>query len=215
MKVCPSCGSQQSESRQFIGAFCASCFSQRKLYSLREFEAVFCAKCGKIKIAADWVPFETGIVMQFVEKSVKTQYPLSLGKVTFEIGKKTMDINADLIFEVEGVEVRQNRDFEIPVSKTTCTQCSREAGGYKEAIIQFRGDKVKVARLVRKVESMLEGKTFWKIDEKKTGIDLIAGSKTEVMNVIYELGIHYELSNKLTGVKLGKNVYLTTVLLRL
>lgn len=213
MKICPSCGKSE---KQFIGSFCTDCFSKQPLVDVQEknLEVVLCPRCGRVKSGSAWVQFTPGLVEELVLRKSKSRFPLS-AKISFTQGKRFLGTNAEFYVAVDGHEVRQAKNFEIPLVKTLCLDCNRQAGGYKEAIVQIRGDEKRVERALKSIERTIEGKTFWKTELKKTGgADLTAGSKNIVLDAVRQLKKPFSLSHKLMGVRNGKRVFLVTVLLK-
>ncbi|MFH1056605.1 MAG: NMD3-related protein [Candidatus Micrarchaeota archaeon] len=213
LKACPSCGSKE---KQFVGAFCMDCFSKQQLVEVQKknLEFVQCPKCGRVKKAGEWVAFDERMVRELVEKKSKSAFPLA-ARVSYSRDKNFLLVKAVFDLNVDGARVLQEKRLEIPVVKTMCLQCNRESGGYKEAIIQLRGDEQKVEKALLRLQYHLSGKTFWKAERKKTGgVDVIAGSKTTALNAVRQLKKSFSLSHKLMGVRAGKRLFLVTVLVR-
>lgn len=213
MKICPSCGKSE---KQFIGPFCVECFSKRSLVevSAKNLEVVQCPRCFRVKSNSAWVDFTPSLAEELVLRKSKSRYPLK-AKVSFTQGKHFLGASAVFTVTADGHDIKQEKHFEIPLVKSICIDCSREAGGYKEAIVQIRGDERKAERILRKLEKAIEGKTFWKTELKKTGgADLIAGSKNVVLDAIRQMKKPFTVSHKLTGVRNGKRVFLVTILIR-
>ncbi len=175
---------------------------------------MLCPKCRRIKSSGKWVELDKQAVLALCLRKVKSRFPFELQNVEFGVLKNFLDAKAKIVFTAEGVPVTQEITLSFPLKKALCEDCSKKTSGYKEAIVQIRGEEKKVAKTLKTLERLIEGKTFWKVEEKKTGVDLTAGSKSAVLSAIYSMKVKYELSHKLMGVKDGKKVFLTTALLR-
>lgn len=214
MKVCPYCGESD---KPFVGAFCVDCFAKKPLaeITVKGLDLQICPKCGRVKSGSVWAEFSEEIVKELVERKVKSQYPFKL-RVSFNQAKGFLAAKADFIFTVEGTPVRQERYFEIPLVKNLCIDCSRESGGYKEAIVQIRGyEERRAQKLVRLIERKLEGRTFWKTEfKKKDGVDLVTGNKNITLDAVRSLRVPFSLTHKLAGVRQGKKVFVVTILIK-
>ena len=202
----------------FVGAFCMDCFSKQNLVEVpdKSMEITLCSRCLRIKSGSAWVDFAPALVEALVLRKSKSPYPLS-ARMSFTRGKHFIDVKAEFHLKAEGNDVVQEKRFQIPFAKTLCLDCSREAGGYKEAIVQIRGDdERRVERVLHLLETALEGKTFWKTEFKKTGgVDLTAGNKHAVLSAVRSLKKPFSTSHKLMGVRNGKKVFLVTVLMEI
>lgn len=214
MKLCPSCGEKD---KPFVGAFCVDCFAKKPLAEItaKGLELQICPKCGRVKEGSAWKEFSEEIVEELVERKAKSQYPFKLA-ISFNQAKGYLASKADFVFTVEGTPVKQTRYFEIPLVKDLCIDCSRQSGGYKEAIVQIRGyEERRAQRIVRILEEKLEGKTFWKTEFKKNGgVDLITGGKNVTLDAVRSLRLPFSMTHKLAGVRQGKKIFLVTVLIK-
>ena len=118
------------------------------------------------------------------------------------------------------------------VRRATCERCSRMAGNYYQATVQVRGsagapgseelaDSQKIAEAVTET-CFLRGDRLSFIQETKDvkgGIDLVVGSTAQgrsIAKAIQErFGGSVQESYKLVGMRDGKNVYRTSILVRL
>ena len=100
--------------------------------------------------------------------------------------------------------------------KRICTECSRSSSQYFEAIIQLRGDPIKVGRMAGMMTNKLEERTFIpKIEELKEGLDIYCGSRNEAIAALNVFKLGFLRTEKLAGEKNGKRLYRTTLLVRL
>ncbi|MDD2655576.1 MAG: NMD3-related protein [Candidatus ainarchaeum sp.] len=204
--VCPRCGAT-NEKTQFMGPFCIDC-APFKLECPKEFSIELCPKCGKMRIARDWIKFDAPIIEKLLRRKCKgniekMEYDPYSGKATFFINK---DNNL----------MQVSRDVEFKPIKNLCPNCSRKSSGYFEAIIQLRGRPERIAKYEKLLTTALKEKTFIaKTEQKKEGKDLYVGDSKQVVALFRELGLKVVISRTLHGLRQGKRLYRTTFLLRL
>ncbi len=204
--ICPKCG-KTSDQIQFIGPFCIHC-SPIRIECPREFSIEVCGKCGKMRLARDWVPITEALLSKLFAKKCRGHFT----KVEFDPAG-----TATFFIDKEGNIFQLQRHFEFIQNKTICSECSKKGSGYFEAIIQLRGRPERIAKYEKLLSEALKEKgTFInKTEELKEGRDLYIGSTKAVLSLFHELGLHTVISRKLHGVKQGKRIYRTTFLLRL
>ncbi len=117
---------------------------------------------------------------------------------------------------MRGSGARIERGIPLDIKKTICQQCSRISGGYYEAIIQLRGDPVRVLGYADMLLKKLQKRTFiTKEEEKDGGLDLFVGNSKVVVELMGELGVKTLITKKLVGRDQGRRLYRTTFLIRL
>lgn len=203
--ICPKCGRSEKEVR-FIDAFCIDCYPYN--IKLPEVEIEECGHCRRIRLKGEWQPFNRKKFEDYVAGKCRgdfssVEYDSKTSTLTFTIKKG-------------GSEVQIRKYFEPKKKFTMCQECSRKAAGYFEAIIQLRGNGYEVRKHQRLLSDFLRKETFLsKVEEKKEGIDLYAGSSKAVIKILNEMGLKTLMTKKLMGMRGGKRYYRTTFLLRL
>lgn len=204
--VCPRCG-KTSEQTQFLGPFCISC-SPIKVECPKDFIMDICTRCGKMRIARDWVKYDENLISRLLAKKCKGDFK----KIDYEPPTDT----ATIFVEKEGTILKLERTVKFRPNRTLCTNCSRRGSGYFEAIIQLRGRPERIAKYEKLLKSRLSESTFVaKIENLKEGKDLYVGDSKAVLALFNELGLRTTISRKLHGVRQGRRIYRTTFLLRL
>jgi len=204
--ICPKCG-KTSDQTQFIGPFCLKC-SPIRLEAPRAFSIELCGKCGKMRIARDWVKYEDEIINRLFKRKCRGDF----FKVEYDPRIET----ATFFVEKEGNIFKMERVVKYEPTKSICTNCTRKGSNYFEAIVQLRGRPERMAKYEKILTEALNKKTFIiKTEDLKEGRDLYVGSTKEVLSLCHELGLRTVISRKLHGVKQGKRIYRTTFLLRL
>lgn len=207
MDACIKCGAKRG-TKQFRGLFCVDCYAWR-IEIPRNVRIEICKRCKRTKIMGEWKKTSEKELAEYLVSKIKGE-KFERGGIDFE-NKKTI-----LYFMVDDNEMaRVERDYPFTIAETICPDCSKQSGGYFEAIIQFRGDPKKYADKKEKIERMLRKKTFITKEESvKEGVNLYIGSSKIVWNVLKELELKPVLSRKLFGLKEGKRIYRITFMLR-
>ncbi|MGB9719317.1 MAG: NMD3-related protein [Candidatus Anstonellales archaeon] len=207
MEVCIKCGAKRG-TKQFKGLFCVDC-CRWGIEIPKNVQIEVCKRCKRARIRGEWRKATEKELVEYLLSKIKGE-KFERGGIDFKNKK------AILYFMVDNNEmVRVERDYNFDILETICPDCSRKAGGYFEAIIQFRGNPKKYMNKKEKVERMLRKKTFITKEENlKEGVDLYIGSSKIVAEVLKELELKPVLSRKLSGFKEGKRLYRTTFMLR-
>ncbi len=221
---CAVCG------RESEHPVCGRCLLRReKIVSYPEVvEIVQCSRCGRFKFSGSWVDvsFEEAL-----DRAVENSF-----FVHPEFNVNDFELSGDgqfYRFRVKGVlrgdYVEQEGFFKVRVRRESCQKCSREAGGYYEAIIQLRaknrrilGEELdRVAKIVEEeIEASGSEKSFLtKVVERKEGVDFYIGdsrvAKKIAKRIVREFGAEFKESAKIAGRKDGVDFYRMTYLVRL
>ena len=230
MKRCPICG-KPVESLDI----CPECYAERRnVFEIDDIiELTRCPRCGFFKISGRWrdVSFEDALLEVVISKiRVIPEFDVERISVTpltrGEVGKYSITLNG----RMDDVELDVEKVVDVRVLSEVCWKCSREAGGYYEAIVQIRADNRKVSD--EEIETVMEiierilnkerenKKAFVsKIVERKEGIDFYFGDRNigrkVSRTVIEELGGRIIESKKIHTRKDGRDVYRFTYAVRL
>lgn len=203
---CAKCGVSNKEVA-FSGPFCIKCRPVH-IKCPKRMEFIRCTKCKKVRLKGNWVNAdEAKLAKEVISKCkgefISGSYDFRQQEATFYVGDKSA------MFPVkETISAR--------VVKTICQSCSRQSGGYFEAIIQLRGPPGRIKKAYWTIKKMIGNKTFLtKEEEKKEGMDLYVGSSSMVVEMLAELKLKSKITKTLAGEKEGKRVYRTTFLIRL
>ncbi len=205
MFICPKCGIDSSQSN-FIGAFCEKCY-ELKVSKPKFLKVRICKRCHKYWNGKEWSMYN----QKKIEENIASKFKGNFEKVDYYLESGT----AVIYFNVEGKIYMAHRSFFPETEETICPECSKQSGGYFEAILQLRGDKIRVESASKKLSKELSRKTFvGKVEEKKEGIDLYIGSTKKVIEVIKDFKYTYKISRKLFTQKQGKRLFRTTFVIR-
>ena len=234
--TCPKCG---RECNKFFDSVCKDCFFETfKLFELPLVLHVrICSSCGAYFHRSRWE--DIGNIEDVVLKTVENAIFINNEAGDVEIYLEPREITpyiymvrAEVDAVVGGEPIHAEAEAEVRVQRTACDMCSRESGGYFEAIIQIRAagrfpteeEKKRCSAIARDtMESMRKkGDRLAFISyalEQKEGIDLYMGSMNASRQVcrliVSELGGSFSESPTLVGMKDGKNVYRVTFAVRL
>jgi nonsense-mediated mRNA decay protein 3 len=210
------------------GYICGKCRVEREeVVRIDSFEVIQCPKCGFIKTGKGWknLQIEDAVGEQIFNSATVVE-GFEVEKVSIDISSSTVRFSGRLDGEVVSVVL----PFQYKIRTETCTRCSREAGGYYEAILQLRADKrelreceVELARkviqevLAKEIEN--ERAFLTKVEKRREGIDFYFGSRDlgrKISRMIAEeLGGKVTESKKLSGRADGRDLYRFTYLVRL
>lgn len=234
--TCPKCG---TECDKLFDSVCKNCFFET--FKLIELPLVLhvriCSGCGAYFHRSRWENIGNleEVVLKAVENALFIQN--EAGDVELYLEPKEITpyiymVRAEVDAVVRGEPVHAEAETEVRVQRVACDMCSRESGGYFEAIIQVRAagrfptDEEK-KRSVAIAREAMEGMKkrgdrlafISDFQEQKEGIDLYMGSMNASRQVcrmiISELGGNFAESPTLVGMKDGKNLYRITFAMRL
>ena len=234
--TCPKCG---RECDKFFDSVCKDCFFETfKLFELPLVLHVrVCSGCGAYFHKSKWE--DIGNLEEAVLKAVENALFIhsEAGDVEIYLEPKEVTpfiyvVRAEVDAVVRGETIHAVAETEVRIQRTACDICSRESGGYFEAIIQIRAarrfpteeERKRCSAIAREaMESMRKkGDRLAFIScvlEQKEGVDLYMGSMNASRQVcrliISELGGNFSESPTLVGMKDGKNLYRITFAVRL
>ncbi|HNT60735.1 MAG TPA: NMD3-related protein, partial [Candidatus Bilamarchaeaceae archaeon] len=192
--VCPRCGTT-NDREEFAGPFCLQC-APIKLICPKEFSIEVCPKCGRMRVAREWIRFDPQIIAKLLKRKCKgkiekMEYDPHSGKAAFFITR-------------ENSLIRLERTIKFAPIKNICVDCSRRGSNYFESIIQLRGRPERIAKYEKLLTSSLSESTFiTKSEQLKEGKDLYVGSSKAVIAVLNELGMKVTITRTLHGQKQG------------
>lgn len=207
-KICPKCGTNSTE-RKFAGSFCEECAAGKtSIETPAKLEFKECKKCGRVWLR-EWTQKTTKALEEYIVSKCRGEHTNAHAKITSE--------NAEIVFIVKKDDsiLETTRNIPLKFEQIMCLDCSRESGGYFEAIIQIRGSKENAERARKKIERQLARTTFIsKTKENKSGYDVYVGNSKATGAALASLELSPTKAYKLFGVKEGKKIYRTTYCVR-
>jgi nonsense-mediated mRNA decay protein 3 len=231
---CVECGKDEEIFRNGV---CLSCYLKNKQFSKGPpiMDITFCPRCSSYKYKNTWVQedFESNL-----RKHIKDAFSISseLKNVTIQTQCKEQDRILHCLVTITGSlenhVITEQHPLTVRIRRNTCDVCSREAGGYYEAIIQIRTEqrtfsKEELKTLRFSVESLVQqmqqsgkrGLFITDSNENRQGLDFFISEKATAFSIAKKIqeqfGGEFKQSASTAGMKDSKQVYRMTYLVRI
>lgn len=231
---CVECG---KETHVFRNGVCLNCYLKHTQFSKGPaiLDVTLCPRCSSYKYKNIWVhePF-----YDVLKRHVKDAFSISPELKNVDIQTKCNE--QDRVFScmvsisgfLEEHQITEQHPLTVRIRQNTCNVCSREAGGYYEAIIQIRAEKrtftdAELQTFRSTVENMVgqqqeggkRGLFITDIDVKREGLDFFLSEKTTAFSIAKKLqeqfGGTFKQSASTAGMKDSREVYRMTYLVRI
>lgn len=204
---------------------CGKCFSERNsLAHLPNLEIEKCGKCGSFRFGKELIRLNDTSALEKKILEKLTLHP-DFDLETFELFRNSLIVTGSIFGDRVSITIPLN----LRIRTITCTRCSRESGGYYEAIVQIRAqnrnlkiEEIEKAKdIVNTILATSDGEKDFllKFEETRFGIDFYFGSRKMGEKVskaiVAELGGSVSKSKKLHTRIDGNDVYRFTYLIRL
>jgi nonsense-mediated mRNA decay protein 3 len=231
---CVECG---KEGEIYKDGVCIECYVKNKKFTQGPeiLDLPVCTHCQGYKYKNTW---KNEILNDILRKLIKNNFEISR-----ELEK--VDINTNCSETLRGLEckvyisgfiqekeITEEHELFIRLRKTVCETCSRQFGGYHEAIIQVRTEKRKFSNeelsdIRSTVEIIIENmqakgnKTLFIADvaEEHGGLDFYISDKNAGFTIskmlLDKYGGYIKQSSTNTGMKDSKQIYKMTYLVRI
>jgi len=232
--VCPKCGGPSS-----LG-LCDRCRLEEAvlLQTPEAVEVTVCPVCGSHLLRGRWQKAEEpleDLISDAVAGEIAVHQDLEGPEVEISVSRKNPThylVSVAVRGRFGGLLAEEEKAVSATVRRTTCERCSRIAGNYYEAIVQVRGSsgppasfeleesqKIADARTDLCLERGDRHSFIQETKEVKGGIDLVVGSTQQGRSIAKAIqdrfGGSSQESYKLVGMRDGKKVYRTSILVRL
>lgn len=231
---CVECG---KEGNIFRNGVCLSCYLKHTEFSKGPgiLDISFCPRCSAYRYKNTWVqePFP-----DVLKRYIKDAFTISSELKNVHIESHCTEQDRVLLCSVsisgllEDQVITEQHSLTVRVKHNTCDICSREAGGYYEAILQIRTQQrvfsdQELAVLRSAVESMVgqyqesgkRGLFITDIDEKREGLDFYLSEKTTAFSIAKKIqeqyGGDFKQSAASAGMKDSRQLYRMTYLVRI
>lgn len=231
---CVDCG---KEKPIFRDGSCLECYLKNHQFSQgpEVFHIPTCNYCGAYKYKNNWKnkSFDE-IVKRYIKNAFSFDPDLKHINISLDCQGKEETIFCKVTINgtIENEEISEDKFVEIRIKPNVCDVCSKQFGGYHEAILQIRTSEKKMSNhqkdtieqfLNTLISSMQEkgnrGLFVTDINYEKTGIDFLLSDKQAAASIIKKAQEEYSgeitVSSSNVGMKDGKQVYRMTYLLRL
>jgi nonsense-mediated mRNA decay protein 3 len=231
---CVECGKDEPI---FRNGECLSCYLKHTQFSKGPtiLNITRCPRCSSYKYKNTWVQEPFGDILKRHIKDAFTVSPeLKNVAIQTKCNEQERVISCMVFISgfLEGHLITEQHPLTVRVKRNICDVCSREAGGYYEAIIQIRAeqrtftnDELKTLRSM--VETMVKqlqqsgkrGLFITDSDEKRTGLDFFLSEKATAFSIAKKIqeqfGGDFKQSASTAGMKDSKQVYRMTYLVRI
>ena len=204
-KYCPTCN-RSSDDCLFIGEFCEFCIGEKLKRGIPKLVTVFqCRLCKRVKVGKEFM--EAGNEKRVLGKAIMQQ----IGS-EFEVGVlsfgRTGAAKCMITKKFEEGPVGFGVDIDIKRQYETCQRCFRISSGYYQGVVQLRGNREKMARLMAKLSRYLERRESYitKVEDVTNGVDIYVSNKEAANNFFIDHDLKPVRSFRLWGVKKGKKV---------
>lgn len=230
---CVECG---NEAPIFRDGVCLPCYLKHMQFSKGPayLDIIMCPRCDAYKYKNTWVQES---FTDILKRQIKDAFTISPELTAVDIQTKCNEqerVLACMVFisgVLEGQTITEQHPITVRIKNMTCEVCSREAGGYYEAIIQIRAEQrtftdAELTTLRSAVESMVRqsqesgkrGLFITDFDEKREGLDFFLSEKGTALSIAKRIqdqfGGEFKQSASSAGMKDSRQLYRMTYLVR-
>jgi len=235
-KFCPKCG---KEDDSLIEGLCQKCFSKENpiLLKFKDPKIIICTSCNSYMYKNKWHPALATdkiknikkIISKLLQEKLQFNPEAKITKIEinsllpkdFQIKQKLMPISIEL--KLEGIIAKRNLkesyEFPIKINFSICNTCKKRNTQYYEATIQIRPKSEKVLKFVKDDIKFKKDVFITKQESLKFGYNIYITSQSYAKNLASLLKKKFNAEIKITytlfGRKQGKDVYRSTILIRL
>lgn len=222
----------------FRNGVCLSCYLKATQFSKGPaiIDIIMCPRCSCYKHKNTWVaeePFDD-ILKRYVKEAFTVNPELKDVEIKTQCTEQER-IQSCVVFisgSLEDQRITEQHSLTVRIRHTTCEVCSREAGGYYEAILQIRAEQRTFTNLELKtlryaVETMVEefqvsgkrGLFIADIAQKREGLDFFLSERGTALSIAKKIqeqfGGDFKQSASSAGMKDSRQVYRMTYLVRI
>jgi nonsense-mediated mRNA decay protein 3 len=234
--ICVECG---KESKIINNGLCLDCYIKSNRFTKGPdfFNIIKCSNCNSYKFKNKW---ETQSLNEIINKVILQNFKISDELNKTEIMTHIIDdknqykkqVEVKITGLISNLKIIEKQIIQINIKKEICETCSKQFGGYHEAIIQIRADKRNltleeiegiytfVLDYIKNLQSKGNRNIFIADFEKKeSGITFFLSDNSISLSIIKKIQEIYagdiKRSSKNIGMKDSKQIYRMTYLLRL
>ncbi len=198
MNFCPRCGKDAS----LVDGLCRECFAKTANLVTMNGRFVKCPVCKRWLSKGSWKNFESA-----VKDAIKPKGKL----IDFLISDNTDNFTAEYSLDYKGHVFSGTVKTKPLIRSKLCGDCSKERGGYYEAVIQLRGNWMPAFERAQWVATS-------KVEMRKEGPDLYVIKFSEANKLAAFLKKKFrpeaKESSSQAGMKEGKHISRKTIVLR-
>jgi nonsense-mediated mRNA decay protein 3 len=234
--ICVECG---NESEIINNGLCINCYIKSKNFTKGPefYNIIKCSNCNAYKLKNKWENQSlNNIIDRYITQIFKISDELKKPEIKIIFKDDDNQYKKQLEIAIRGfisnLEVIEKHSIQINVKKEICDTCSKQFGGYHEAIIQIRADKRSLTieeidgiyAFVKEYIEIMQNKGNKNIfladfEIKENGINFFISDNNIALSITKKLQELYvgniTKSSKNIGMKDGRQIYRMTYLLRL
>jgi len=238
-RFCPKCGTEESRNNLLIDGLCQKCFSQQNplLLNFKEIKLIICSNCYSYMHKNKWyscldlnlIKNIKKILLAIIKEKliINPKAKITKLEITPLIPKdfkiKQRLTNIDIQLEIQGLmfnkKLKESYEIPIKIDFSICNLCIKKTSNYYEAILQIRPKSKEVLDFIKKDLSQKNKAFITKEEHLKYGYNLYLTSQNYAKNLASLLKDKFNAEIKfsyiLFGKKDGKDIYRTTILVRL
>ena len=231
---CVECG---KEGPIYKKGLCTACYIKETSFTQGPLiiSLIQCSKCGAFKYKNTWTndPLDNVIL-----RNIKDVFKIApeLSNITFQLTCDPIENQflCDLTISgnLPGHIIKESHHIQVRITRIVCDVCSKQYGGYYEAILQIRATDRKLAsEELHKMQEIIEHSVanehiqgnrklfITDIAEEHGGLDFYLSERGSAYNLARKLqkiyGGELKQSTSMVGMKEGRELTRVTVLLRL
>jgi nonsense-mediated mRNA decay protein 3 len=231
---CVECGKDEPIYRNGV---CLQCYLKQTQFSKGPaiLDITLCTRCSSYKYKNTWLqePFDD-ILKRHVKDAFSISHELANQRIQTKCNEqdRVQRCTVFITGSLNDQTITEQHPLTVRIKHSTCDICSREAGGYYEAIIQIRAEKrtftkeelrtlrLAVETMVRQFQkSGKRGLFITDFDEKREGLDFFLSEKGTAFTIAKKIqeqyGGEFKQSASTAGMKDSKQVYRMTYLIRI
>lgn len=238
-KFCPKCGVEEQKDNLLIDGLCQKCFSKENplLLKFKDPKIIICNSCNSYMYKNKWHPNLAKDPLKNLKKIISKLFYEKLefnpeAKITkveinplppkdSQIKQKPVQLNIEL--KIEGIlfDKKLKETYEIPlkINSSICNICKKKTSNYYEAILQIRPKSKQVLDFIKENINFKKDVFITKQEDLKYGYDIYLTSQSYTKHLAgilkKKFNGEFKISHTLFGRKEGKDVYRTTILIKL
>ena len=231
---CVECG---KEDEIYKDGVCLTCYLKNKKFSKGPeiIDLPICMNCQGYKYKNTWTnDLLEDTLQKIIKNNFKINKELQKVNITIDFNETSQVLESTVYISglIQEKEIKEKHKLLFRLRKTVCEVCSRQFGGYYEALIQIRTEKRKFSRvelidLKSTIKTIIENmqdkgnRTLFITDiaEEHGGLDFYISDKNAAFNIskmlLDKYGGFIKQSSTNTGMKDSKQIYKMTYLVRI
>ena len=231
---CVECG---KEGPIFKDGVCVECYLKTHTFTKGpdSIDLPICTNCGSYKYKNTWA---SDLFGEVIKRIIKNTFQIDRELETIDINTECKEIKEGMSCKIyiSGIlkdeEITEEHEIIVHLKRTVCDVCSRQFGGYHEAIVQIRTDKRELTKnefeeIISLVETLVEeirakgnrGLFITDIAKEHGGLDFFVSEKGSGLVIAKAIHDRYggtmKQSSKNIGMKDSRQMYRMTYLIRL